>query len=125
MLAVLALVFAMVALNRPGLNQGAQLHARASQLAEALRAARGQAIAGNRAVPVTVAPDGTRLQIAGMLSAPGAFALRVLRPDGGTTLAFLPDGSATGGAVEVSAGEARWIIDVARRSGRVQVQHAP
>ena len=124
-LAVLALAIGMVASRRPGVSQGVQLQGRASQLAGTLRAARGQAIAGNRVVPVVVAPDGTRLMIGGVPDVSGSFPLRILRPDGVPMLGFLPDGSTTGGAIEVTAGEARLTVAVARRSGRVVVQHAP
>lgn len=132
-LAVLGLMLGLVVARGPQRSPALDLRVAAGQVAGVLRAARARAIAGNR--PVLVEID-----VAARSIRPGGAAPIVLPADvalAATTTAglaagdhsagfrFAPDGSASGGSVDLAAGERRARIDIGWLTGRVSVANAP
>ena len=128
MLAIAGVMLGLVIGGGPMRSSGLQLRAAAGALAQTLRAARAQAIAGDHHVSVAIDPANHRFAIDGgpvrtldaglpisvlppALRGPGP--MRVIR--------FSPDGSATGGQVLLGAGRARQAITVEWLTGRVSV----
>jgi general secretion pathway protein H len=89
-IAIMGLVMAMVANFRQPHSQWLETQTAARQVAEAMRDARGQAIAEGR----PVAPLLPRL--------PASVAMAVQAPPGG--IVFAPDGSASGGRILLTGG---------------------
>src|SRR4051812_42459096 len=131
-LAVLSLGLAILALRGPPRSAALEIRAAAGELAQALRLARAQSIARN--VPVRVVVDPAR----GAWALDGA-AARAMPP--GTTLTlrvaetetqggrigairFAPDGSSTGGWIELADGHRRLQIGIDWLSGRVTLAEA-
>ncbi len=131
-LMVLGLVAGLVATRGPIRSRGLDLRATAADLAETLRLARAQAIATNRVVQVmvdaeahvVVAPDGRvhplpadiRMALLGLLGP-------VQGPR--MPIRFAPDGSSTGGAVEISADAMRLRVGAQWLSGQVRITDVP
>lgn len=128
---VLGLAVVLVTARGPARPRGLDLNASAAELAESFRLARARAIAGNRVTQVLVDAETHAVQ-----ASDGA--VRVLPPGTGVTLysltgpveaprlavRFAPDGSSSGGAVELSAGGRRLRVSAAWMSGRVSVADA-
>ncbi len=122
-LVIIGLATAIVALRGPSHSPALDLRATAQSIAETLRLARSQAIAGDR--PVTVAFDvaahTVRLGAAPPQALPIAIALAVTAP----AIRFEPDGSATGGTVALADAGRRTAIGVDWLLGRVTIVHGP
>jgi general secretion pathway protein H len=135
MLVVLAIMGALIGIvvsHGPVRSRALLTRAAAGALAQTLRAARAQAI--DRAQAVTVVIDPERHQFAADLGPVQHLApdmdVAVLPPalkgpNNTGLIRFLPDGSATGGAVLLGTGARRLRIDVQWLTGQVQVTNAP
>ena len=123
-LAILGLVAGLVLARGPGHSAALDMRTAAATVATALRGARTQAIAANTPVPVGFDTAGSRLRVAGAAwrTLPRGIALAVTVAAGqGLTITFLPDGSSSGGRVEL-AGEGRAAqVGVDWLTGRVSV----
>jgi len=137
---VVVLVIAGLALTlvmTRGVPRSPGLEARlaASDVAQALRLARGRAIAGNRPVGFTLdvarhvwRVDGGQPQ---PLPADLSVALNVVasvsRGAGAEAgrIVFAPDGSSSGGTVELAAADTRLAVGVDWLTGRVAIARAP
>jgi general secretion pathway protein H len=131
-LAVLALAAGLIVMRGPARPRAIDLSAVAMGLADTLRLARAQAIAANR--PTQVLVDAERRHIA----APGG-AVRPIPAEIGIAfhslmgpleaprliIRFAPDGSSSGGAVDLSSGGKRVRVGVAWLTGRVSVTDVP
>lgn len=129
MLVVLVILGAMlgIVLSRgPVRSARLELDGAARDVATALRAARAQAIARDQTVTVAIDPVRHTLQVgdarARTLPADYPIAVRAVhgdKPAGG--IAFLPDGSSSGGRVEIAGRGRRVLVGVDWLTGRVSV----
>ena len=131
-LIVLALASGIVLLRGPARPRGVDLHATALGIADTLRLARAQAIAHNQPAQVLIDAETRRLQTA-------AGAIRPLPQDialGFNTLAgptnaprlvirFAPDGSSSGGAINLAAGGRKLRVHTTWLTGQVSVTDVP
>ena len=133
-LAILGFSLSLVLGRGPPRSAALDVRAAAGELAEALRGARGTAIATNRAVAVALDLAGNRYRVGGAppRDLPAGLRLSLLTTADRTAAAgragaidFLPDGSASGGRIGLAAGEARVWIVVDWLTGRVGVSDAP
>lgn len=131
-LAVLGLIAGLVAARGPQRSHALEVRAQVASVTEALRGARGRAIATNR--PVMIAVNGERRSLAveggptiqlppelGLTAAVGP----VGEPD--TRLAgirFTPDGGSNGGKIVLADGKRRIEIGIDWLTGRVSVADA-
>ena len=128
-LLVLGLALAIVASRGPPRSAALEIRGAAGEMAQALRLARGRAIMLNGPVGVTVdlARRTYRVDGAPERGVPPALALTVLAAGGATlgdrsaAIRFAPDGSSSGGHVELSDGRRRVRVAVDWLSGRVSV----
>lgn len=126
-LAILALLASLVLSRRPQRSAALDMRAASTEVAAALRLARGRAIAANRPVPVRFDAGAATLRV-------GADAPRALPPgitlaitaaaEQGPAILFLPDGSATGGRVDLTGEGRRAQIGVDWLTGRVSIADA-
>jgi general secretion pathway protein H len=130
-LAVLALAAGLFALRGPGRVQALELSAAAGGLAQDLRLARARAIARNAATRVLLDPTMGQWQAEGAAPRrlpPGAMlAVRGAATETAGRLAairFAPDGSSTGGWIELADGQRRMLLGIDWLSGRVTVREA-
>jgi general secretion pathway protein H len=127
-LLIVGLMLAFVLERGPMRSAGLTARATAAQLAEGLRLARSQAIAANQ--PVSLSVDVVR-----HVWRVGSGPLQLLPPELGVALytiagarlgsagfiAFAPDGSSTGGRIELVRGSERLKVGVDWLTGRVSV----
>ncbi len=131
-LVILGLMLSLAVARGPMQSPALQVRAVAGELAATLRAARGKAIAANRPVAVVFDPaqrgfrvDGgqARLLPAGMQLAVTTLAGNIQ----GNRLAgivFAPDGSSSGGLIDLADGPLRMQIGIDWLTGRVSVADA-
>jgi general secretion pathway protein H len=123
-LVVIALAIGLVAMRGPGHSARLELDGAARDVAGLLRMARAQAIAHDRAVAVLLDPTAHVLRIDGTLhpALPAAIGVRLVPPpSGGNAIVFAPDGSASGGRIDL-VGKARTVtVNVDWLTGRVTV----
>lgn len=128
-LAILGLVAGLVAARGPQRSAALDLRAAAAQVAGAMRLARTQAIAGNTPVAVQLDPAAHALRVgaAAPRRLPPGLAVSVISvaEPGRPSITFAPDGSSTGGRVELAAGARRMQVGVDWLTGRVSVADAP
>jgi general secretion pathway protein H len=115
-LAVIGLVLGFLGLQRAPRSARLELEAAVRTLTGALQLARSQAIAENRSVAVTIgtasyAADG---------GAPQPLPARIVVRDAGT-IAFAANGSSSGGAITLQAGERVAMVKVEWLTGRVSI----
>lgn len=130
--AIMGLVLAMVAARGPLGMHTLTARAAANELASGFRQARARAIADNRPVAVSIDLAGHRWRIGvdKPTALPRDMEIAVLtvagQSAGGTAadIRFLPDGSSTGGRVELKDGRRRMRIGVDWLNGRVSVGDA-
>ena len=128
-LAVLALAAALVVMHGPQRSPALDLRTAVQQVAGTLRLARSRAIAGNRDVGVTfdTAARSVRLDGTGARALPPGVAITVTALMGETAgerlaaIRFAPDGSSTGGQVDLDGAGRRVRIGVEWLTGRVEV----
>ncbi len=126
-LAVLGLVAGLVLARGPPRSAGLEMRAATNAVAQAMRVARTRAIMSNQRVTVVFDPRASTLRI-------GAGAPRSLPAGVGMSvvttadlagvqagIAFMPDGSSSGGRVELARGERHSRVGVDWLTGRVTV----
>lgn len=126
-LAVLGLALALIVSRGPQRSAALEMRAVAGELVQALRLARGQAIMRDQAVDLTVDLAGHSYRIDGAPghALPPAYGLVVIAA--GTAVSgdrlgairFAPDGSSSGGRIELSDGRRRMRIGIDWLTGRV------
>lgn len=123
---VLGLALALIVPRLPGPSPEVTLRMAGDRVQGALRLARSEAIAADRAVGVTFYPgEGTfRIDGASAVRLPDGSA--IAEPAGGGSsgglirVAFAPDGSGAGGPIQLSAGEKTETIRIDWLTGRVR-----
>jgi general secretion pathway protein H len=128
-LLVLGLALGLFVSRGPPRSAALEIRAVASEVAQALRQARGRAIMLNRSVGLTVDLGRRTYRSDGMPehALPPAIGVSVLAVGGETlggrlgAIRFAPDGSSSGGHIELSDGRRRLHIGVDWFSGRVRV----
>ena len=125
---ILALSYALIAANGPSRSPLFTLRSQAATIAERLGAARGEAIASGRDVPIGLAADpaGVRIGKRDIVAVSPGISLEMLTADDHPTdatrhFAFRPDGSANGGGILVGNEAGRIAVRVAWLTGRVTV----
>ena len=121
-LVILGLAVGLVLGRGPLRSAGLDTRAEANGIAGALRAARRRAIAGDRTVTVAI-DAGRRLLLAGGAAPhklPGFVA--VAAPQAGIT--FAPDGSSSGGRIDLASGPFHMQVAVDWLTGRISVADA-
>ncbi|MBV9735694.1 MAG: GspH/FimT family pseudopilin [Acidisphaera sp.] len=130
-LVVLALAVSLVVARGPARSPTLTLRAAAGQVADRLRLARADAIAANR--PVMVVIDTARRQIEidrrPLLALPSGIAVTALTTAGQALgaragITFAPDGSSTGGRIDLLGRERRMQVGVDWLTGRVSIANA-
>ncbi len=130
-LAVLGLVGGLVLARGPQRSAALEMRAAANAVAQTLRVARTQAIMSNRRVTVALDPRAATLRIGAGAprSLPAGVAMSVVTTadlaGAQAGIAFLPDGSSSGGRVELAAGARRMQVGVEWLTGRVSVADGP
>lgn len=122
-LVILGLVAGLVLVRGPQRSGAVDLRQASSLVAGALRVARSRAIASNRPVPVRFDPAEATWQMGNEAARrlPSGIAMTAAAP----VIVFRPDGSSTGGVVEL-AGHARTTrIAVNWLTGRVEAAASP
>lgn len=128
-LAILGIALTLITGYRAPWSGRLELRGTASDIAAALRMARGEAIAQNRPIDVAVDVDGRRLQIdtaaPRQLSPQLKLALLTAasedRSAGTGAIRFNPDGSSSGGRIAISDGHQTIAIGIDWLTGRVAV----
>jgi general secretion pathway protein H len=128
-MAIMGLALVLIVGYKAPWSAGLDLRATAAQLAAGLRLARSQAIAENRPVALALDLAGHRYQIGGAapLNLPPRLSLALLTVSGERRTAtlgdirFNPDGSSTGGRIELADGARRIAVGVDWLTGRVTV----
>ncbi len=126
-LAILALIAGLVLARGPQRSAALDMRTASRAVAGALRAARGRAIATNQRVPVRFDPRAATLRVgAGPARAlPAGIGLSVVAAaEQGAAILFLPDGSSTGGRVELAGEGRRADVGVDWLTGRVSIADA-
>jgi general secretion pathway protein H len=132
-MAIIALASVLAAAAMTGGFKGMQLKASAKELASNLRYTRTQAIATGKPQRFVIDPAKHAWQAAnahhGTIPAKlgieftGAREAQANGAQAGQgAIEFFPDGAATGGRIRLTAGTARWDVDVAWLTGQVQVR---
>ncbi len=127
---IIGLIYALLPAGIFGGREGVELRATARQVAEDLRRARGQAIAGNREVAFLLDLEARRFGIPGrgaLAELPEGVEAEVLTANevqsdvGQARIQFFPDGSSTGGAVALSGAGTRYEVSVRWLTGEVRL----
>jgi general secretion pathway protein H len=126
-LVVLSLGLAVLAMRGPPRSASLEIRATAGEMAQALRLARARSIAGNVPVGLTIDLARHSWHLDGALerALPPAYAIAIrtaataLEGERLGTIRFAPDGSSTGGWIELADGHRRMQIGVDWLSGRV------
>ena len=127
MLAVLGLVAGLVLARGPQRSATLEMREAATAVAQAMRVARTRAIVTNRRVVVTLDPRTATLRIGTETPRrlPAGIAMAVVSTADVPGIAFLPDGSASGGRVELEVGGRRTQVGIDWLTGRVSVADGP
>ncbi|MFC4729301.1 type II secretion system protein XpsH [Coralloluteibacterium thermophilus] len=128
-IALVAVLTATLAVSLSGGLDGVRMRNAVKDVAAQLRFARARAIVGGQPQDFLVEPAARRWRGAEgregtlpegfELSAYGAE--EVQPAEGVIAIRFFPDGSATGGRIEMARGAARWQVDVAWLTGEVRL----
>lgn len=134
-LVILGLVAGLVLGRGPQRSATLEMRAATGAVAQAMRVARTRAIASNRRVVVALDPGAATLQVGASAPRrlPPGIAIAVVdlavvgvgRADAQPGIAFLPDGSSTGGRVELAGNGRRSAVGVDWLTGRVSVADGP
>ena len=136
-LAVLGMVGGLVLTRGPPRSAALEMRAAANAVAQSLRVARTRAIMSNQRVMVALDPRARTLRIGvgAPRGLPADIAMAVIttadlasaQPGAGgpAAIAFLPDGSSSGGRVELQAGTQHMQVGVDWLTGRVSVANGP
>lgn len=134
-LAIMGLMLALVLTHGPPRSPGLQARAAAAQVAQGLRSARAQAIASNRPVTfsLNLADHSFRIDGTAPQTLPVALRLAMLtvagkasrqRDSDSGSISFAPDGSSSGGRIELAGNGARLLVGVDWLTGRVSITNA-
>ena len=127
-LVILGLALGIVLLRGPLRSATLDVRTAAAQVAQGMRLARARAIQTDRLVAVAVDANTHLFQVGGSppQALPNTVAITV---DGGAgeteRIVFEPDGSASGGRVDLASGGGRMRVAVDWLTGRVSVADAP
>jgi len=123
---LLALMIGLVAEAGPVESPAASLESATDGVASALRLARGEAIAHDRRVTVTLDPMARTLRIGTDPASRLASGVVVLTTAADETphVVFVPDGTASGGPIILAAGNFRREIDINWLTGAVTERQA-
>ncbi len=121
-LVVMGLTVGLVLGRGPLRSAGLETRAAANGIAGALRAARSRAIAGDQAVTVAIDPARHMLRVGTAPPRPLAAGVALAAPVAGIT--FAPDGSSTGGRIDLANGPFHSQVSVDWLTGRVAVSNA-
>lgn len=133
LLVVLAIVALMTAIAAPRFAAalpGAELDSGARKLAAGLREARSLAVSTNRAVPFTLRGDanlytigrgGESRQLPGKLAITLVTGRREISGANQGSIRFFPDGSSTGGRIELKGAGGKRSIEVDWLTGRIRL----
>jgi len=131
-LAILGFALGLVLTHGPVRSAAVETRAAASTIAGNLRLARTRALAEARPVAISIDPAMHRVQVEGQPPAtlPVAVGFNYVDPAGKpvageTVLRFAPDGSASGGAIELVDGNRRAEIGIDWLTGRVRITDKP
>src|SRR5437588_6394685 len=132
-LAVLAFAMALIVGYKPPWSSGLGLRGTAAELASGLRLARSEAILRNQAIAFEIDLAGHRYRVGqgAVRQLPAQLKLALLTVTGEQHYAaqgairFNPDGSSTGGRIEVADGARSIAVGVDWLSGRVSVAEGP
>lgn len=132
-LVILALAAGLVLSRGPARSAHLDLRVQASQIAQALRGARGQAIATNRRVAFVLDAGQRNFRVGSgpQRPLPQAMQVSMVAGDGQDrnthvpAILFAPDGSASGGTIALAEGSTRMQVAVDWLTGRVHVSDAP
>ncbi len=129
-LVILGLVGGLVLSHGPARPAGLDLRSEASQMMQALRGARGQAIATNHDVAfvLDLPQHGWRIDRGPLhpLSPPVRATMTAVAGDAPpATILFAPDGSASGGVIALAEGASTMRVAVDWLTGRVGLLDAP
>lgn len=128
-LSILGLTLALIAGHGPMRSAGLGMHSAAGRVADTLRLARTRAIALNRRTRFLLDPARHGFQLDGgpAQALPTQLAVLIV-PTGGLPrrdriggISFLPDGSSSGGSIELGDGQRRTLINVDWLTGRITV----
>ena len=129
MLVLLGLASGLVLARGPSRSAGLDLRLARNAVSGALRLARTEAISRNAPVSVMFDPGTGTVRIGArpLLSLPAGVAMAVITTADSSAgaqaaISFLPDGSSTGGRVELSVGGRRVRVDVEWLTGRVAAE---
>ncbi len=127
-ISIAGLMMTLILLQGRPRSAGLEENGTASELAGALREARGEAIARNKPVALTLDIASRQWKIDGQPahSLPKQFRLSVLTVKGETrgdraAIVFEPDGSSTGGQVEFNDGIRKFAVNIDWLTGNVRV----
>ncbi len=139
--AVLGMVAGLVLTRGPPRSAALEMRAAANAVAQSLRVARTRAIMSNQRVLVVLDPRAATLRIGAGASRglPAGIAMSVVTTadlastqagaqgggGGPAGIAFLPDGSSSGGRVELATGARHMQVGVDWLTGRVSVADGP
>jgi general secretion pathway protein H len=132
-LAVLGLSLAIVVSRGPSRSATVELQSVAGRLAQGLRLARGEAIRGNRPIRLVIdtATHSWRIGAGPPQALPRQLALSVVAvareaaTPGEAAIGFQPDGSSSGGRIELRDGASTLLLGVDWLTGRVAVEAPP
>jgi len=132
-LVILRLVAGLVLARGAPRSAALEMRAATAAVAQTMRIARSRAIASNRPVVVALDPGAATLQVSGLAPRrmPAGIAMAVIATaviataDAPAVIAFLPDGSSTGGRVELAGNGRRSAVGVDWLTGRVSVADVP
>lgn len=125
-LVILGLALGLVATRGPMRSRGLDLRAAADDLAQGLRAARGQAIAAGGAVVVRLEAGGFRIGNGRLHALPGmSIAASTLGGQTQSRIRFTPDGSSSGAIIALADQAGRISVGVDWLTGRVHIADAP
>jgi len=128
--ALIGLVFSLIAVSVGDGLQGAKVRAASRDLAAALRYTRTQAIVKRESQALTLDVDARSYTAPGkaMVELPKQMSMKLLTAaseqvgEGVGRIRFFPDGSSTGGHIELLREQAVWGIDVAWLTGEVTLR---
>jgi general secretion pathway protein H len=127
-LVIIGLMLGLVLTHGPMRSRTVEAHAAAEQVVRGLRLARARAIELNRPVVFSLDVEGHDFRIDGAAPQPLPEALRLaiigIRREDAGVISFAPDGSSSGGRIEMDGNGSRLLVGVDWLTGRVSIADA-
>ncbi len=132
-LAIMALMLSLAVTSFPMRGRAMQTRVAADEVVQALRSARVRAIALNRPVTFSLDVNARSFRVDGSASQPLPATLQLAtltvadrtgQPRNTSNISFAPDGSSSGGRIELAGQDARLLVGVDWLTGRVSVANA-